>query len=993
MASGSVNRRINIWINGKEVKNDIKSITKEFHRQRNGIKNVTRGTEEYRRKMAELKRTKKILDDHNKSIRGTRSAWTGMGNLIKTALGPLLALTGIISGIRSLVRGNSELSESFADVQKTTNLTSKGMEDLNNRLKSIDTRTSQKRLLELARDAGKLGITGVKNIEGFVKAADQIDVSLGEDLGEDAIKSLGKLNNIFGTSDVFGYEQGLLKLGSTVNELGANSEASEGQIVDFANRLAGVATQADISFQNIAGLGALLDSLGQKTEMSSTAIQQALVGMFKDTDTYAEIAGKTVAEFTDLLNTDANEAFIQVMEGLQGNNDGLTELAARFDKLGIDGTRAIQVLGAVAGNTDKLRQQQQLANKAFEEGSSLTEEFSKKNNNLAGNLAKIGKAFRDAWVNGGVKGAIDGIVASMADFVEVPISESLKEQQSRFNSLMFTLRDVNTTEEHRAKIIKELQESYGDRLGNLDLEKAGYEELEKAQRSANKQYLVEITLQKQKEKIQELNEKAADQLDEQWKRREAANLALFKANQRLGTSYQSVEEAVRALSKTAKSSQGIQGGMIAQNEEARVLKEISTHLGWAKIAGENYAETQGEIADETDRGNRQMEWMKEQMPELAGLIDGVMGNAADKTGKAADELERLNKATGGGAQRQQIEMETFDPLSAPEIQQAQTIQDMQEEIMKEGAERMNEIHRLRLKKEAEDEEAALQVLKEQRREFSQDIANIGFDIANTVFQRQEQNQLRQLDRQEENFMESLETQREKGLLSDQALNDKRAEAYDRFEAKKLAIQKSAFQKKKGVDIAQALINGALAITKVQAQTGVLSPFAIPLIVAQTAAQVGTIASQKFKDGGQIKGPSHTDGGMPVINPRTGQIEAELEGDEFITRKSSVNATTLPILRAINEGKVPQVNFSGFQQETRRKYAEGDVFEPKAKPQPSAAPPQNGPAIDLTRLENDISGLRADMNTWQSTLRVVLSDKEHNEFKERKEKVKRIASVT
>ena len=81
---------------------------------------------------------------------------------------------------------------------------------------------------------------------------------------------------------------------------------------------------------------------------------------------------------------------------------------------------------------------------------------------------------------------------------------------------------------------------------------------------------------------------------------------------------------------------------------------------------------------------------------------------------------------------------------------------------------------------------------------------------------------------------------------------------------------------KAAAIAQALINGALAMTKVAAQTGVLSFAFSPLIAALTAVQIATIIAQpipKYK-GGKGKGDNYSgsawvgDGGMSelVIEP-------------------------------------------------------------------------------------------------------------------------------
>jgi hypothetical protein len=59
-----------------------------------------------------------------------------------------------------------------------------------------------------------------------------------------------------------------------------------------------------------------------------------------------------------------------------------------------------------------------------------------------------------------------------------------------------------------------------------------------------------------------------------------------------------------------------------------------------------------------------------------------------------------------------------------------------------------------------------------------------------------------------------------------------------------AIKLKAFKEEQEASIAQALINGAVAVTKAEAQTGVLGALAIPLIIAQTALQVAAITAQK-----------------------------------------------------------------------------------------------------------------------------------------------------
>ena len=59
------------------------------------------------------------------------------------------------------------------------------------------------------------------------------------------------------------------------------------------------------------------------------------------------------------------------------------------------------------------------------------------------------------------------------------------------------------------------------------------------------------------------------------------------------------------------------------------------------------------------------------------------------------------------------------------------------------------------------------------------------------------------------------------------------------------IQRKQFMLKKANDIAMAVINGALAITKVTAQTGIGAIAAAPLTSAMIAAQIAAISSRQF----------------------------------------------------------------------------------------------------------------------------------------------------
>ncbi|HBZ67608.1 MAG TPA: phage tail tape measure protein [Bacteroidales bacterium] len=321
----------------------------------------------------------------------------GMNRYIGMITMAAASLTGLILGVRKTIDAYAEWDDKLADVMKTTGLTKDQVKELNNELAKISTRTPQIELLNLARDAGKLGITGTKNIRDFVEAGNQINVALGEDLGEDAIKNIGKMVGVFEKSTKqlqnADLKTQMLAVGSAVNELGASSTASEPYLVAFAGRLGGVAKQAGISMTSILGFASALDQDMQQVEMSATALQNFIMKLMGDPAKFAKLAGIEVTKFTQLLNTDANAAIKQMLTALN-QKGGFQALIPIFQDMGLDGARATGVLSSMAGSIDKIEVAQTIANKAMNQGVSITNEYNTKNNTAQAELEKARKGFQ-----------------------------------------------------------------------------------------------------------------------------------------------------------------------------------------------------------------------------------------------------------------------------------------------------------------------------------------------------------------------------------------------------------------------------------------------------------------------------------------------------------------------------------------------------------------------------------------------------------------------
>lgn len=409
--------------------NTMAKVNAELGLARQRIQAMVVGSAEFKKTAQHIKELETKQRDFNAELGRGRTFVGEYGRGFQTAFTNIgLALGGITAALYIINKLTSSFAlqdDQMADVRKTTGLLADEVKWLGDELEKINTRSSQEELLGLARVAGKLGISGKEDVLGFVKAADLINVALKEDLGgnvEEAVNKLGKLAEIFGLKKEFGIEKALTKVGSAINSIGAASTASEDYLVDFSARVGGVGQQANISLPNILAYGSVLDQLGQSAEISGTTMNTIWVSMFKNTASYAKVAKMSTADFSNLLKADANTAFIKFLEGLNGNNAGLSMMAQKLDALGIDGARAAQVLSALSGKTEMLRKEQSLSNTEFEKGDSLLKEFQIKNETFQATLDKVKKKFIELSVEVGSRlahtiAAIGNLFGSLGGFI------------------------------------------------------------------------------------------------------------------------------------------------------------------------------------------------------------------------------------------------------------------------------------------------------------------------------------------------------------------------------------------------------------------------------------------------------------------------------------------------------------------------------------------------------------------------------------------------
>lgn len=377
----------------EELRKTLRQLNKE-------LASIERGSKAWDEQVKKIRAVKEELAKVNAETKAHTSLWERFAKKMfdwGAALQVVFsAITGITFTARKAVEAYAEMDQEMASVRKFTGMTAEQVADLNEEFKRMDTRSSREQLNQLAQEAGRLGKSSKEDVLGFVRAADQINVAL-DDLGEGATLTLSKLTGIFGDEQRYGTEQALLKVGSVINELSQNCSASAPYIAEFASRLGGVGAQAGMTVQQIMGFAAVLDSNQQKVEAASTALSQLIVKLYRDPAKYAAAAGLEVKKFTELMKKDANEGVMTLLETLH-KAGGMDVLAPMFADMGEKGSRSVQTLSVLAGKIADVRAQQAEANKAFDEGTSITKEFNVQNNTIQAGLEKAKKSFNEIVV-------------------------------------------------------------------------------------------------------------------------------------------------------------------------------------------------------------------------------------------------------------------------------------------------------------------------------------------------------------------------------------------------------------------------------------------------------------------------------------------------------------------------------------------------------------------------------------------------------------------
>ncbi|THU34248.1 hypothetical protein FAM09_24835 [Niastella caeni] len=166
------------------------------------------------------------------------------------------------------------------------------------------------------------------------------------------------------------------------------------------------------------------------------------------------------------------------------------------------------------------------------------------------------------------------------------------------------------------------------------------------------------------------------------------------------------------------------------------------------------------------------------------------------------------------------------------------------------------------------------------------VLNAFFDAANQRDQQQLEQERLSNDRKKELYKRQLD-----GRVISQKEYDKKVQQVEKQqEEREKQVRIREFNRNKATNFVNTSITVARGVAEALATPPVPNIGLAAFMGILGAIQLGFIAAQKppkFAKGGRLDGPTHSQGGMPIINPSTGRKVAEVEGGEVILSRNTV----------------------------------------------------------------------------------------------------------
>ncbi len=400
-----------ILARSKQGKASLDELRRAYKQLEEELNQINTKSKEFADKQKSMKELKKNIDEVTGAANKQGGAWhTAMKNLT-AYVGLFAAFNKAKELVTGAIKKNLEYSGSLTDIRKVSGLTMEEVKKLSTELAKIDTRTSVDGLAQLAYQGAKLGMGkyGVEGMAQFVRAADQINVAIGEEMGEEALPALSKMVEVMGLIPKMGIEKAMEATGSAMFKLSSTSTSTSNDIVEFSKRLTGVARTAGITTDQLLALGSASSSMMLMPEVASTAMGKFIVALQKNHNLIAKELGIPDETIKNLYASGhAMDAIVLVLEKMRDKGN-MNALGGIFKDLGSDGQRLVTAMVTMSKNVDMLKDHLYESEEAFREATAVGKEYSMQQQSAIGILERANNLWEKAFVNPDGVDAVKGM--------------------------------------------------------------------------------------------------------------------------------------------------------------------------------------------------------------------------------------------------------------------------------------------------------------------------------------------------------------------------------------------------------------------------------------------------------------------------------------------------------------------------------------------------------------------------------------------------------
>ena len=378
--SKSEKRGIYLYIDGKEIVNDVNHIEKECRQLTQQLKSMTLGTEEYNRTMAKIQHLQGILKQHRQEIKGvtaeTKKATVSVGSMVdwfNRFGGVILSVIGFLTGftlaLRAIRDERNKLEESQAGLKALTGLDDDSISWLTEQAKTLST-TMTKEGLRVRQSAAEIldafmlvgsakpELLGDKEaLKAVTEEAMRLQAAAKDITLNEAVDSLTLSLNQYGAAAD--------QAGRFTNVLAAGSQAGSANIASQAKAIRNAGTAAASANVPIEQTVALIETLayrGIKDEVAGTGLKKFFLILQTGADeTNPKIVGLDKA-LENLKNKNMDAGAIKKMFGEEGYNTASvilqnTEMVKDFTAA-VTGTNVAYEQAAINSDTAQAKLEQ-----------------------------------------------------------------------------------------------------------------------------------------------------------------------------------------------------------------------------------------------------------------------------------------------------------------------------------------------------------------------------------------------------------------------------------------------------------------------------------------------------------------------------------------------------------------------------------------------------------------------------------------------------------